>query len=346
MAINASFTELSTTTLNLWGSKDFADAFSGHNPLWFRLREQGNIQTGGLGPQILEPLMYPSLAAPTPAGVSSGYTQITPTPTEGWGPATYSWAEKIMDVSVETLTLDYQGSETRKISYLDALKERSMIAFMEGLNSDLWRAPSGVGVGGNTRQYLGSVRAYFNRGGGSTPATTPAPLTEQVGAAVDSSITTVGGIDRSTLEGAYFCTPINSTSTATPDLGDWQAMVSLATRNNDVPDLAITTRAEYNRLAETLMNLQRYKPGSLSDAGFRNTLNFDGMDVYFDDNCPANNAFFINSKYLKLRCDTMKPKFTYRHDPDRVIERWLMRLVCQLTSGHLGRVHSRATAWG
>lgn len=342
MALNSNFNELATTTLNLWASMKFADAFSGHNPLFYRLRQQGNIQTGGLGLKALEPWEYPSLNAPSLVGVTSGYNQFTPTETEGWTNAEYSWCEKAMDVSVEQLILDQQGPETRKLNYLDQLKSNRMKAFMEGVNADMWRDPSLAGANGASRAYFGSLRCYFNRGNGSTPTSIPAPLSEQVGSVIESSLTTVGGIDRTQTAAAYWCTPVN-TSALTNTQTNYQSIVSLATRGNDRPDLIITTRANYNVLAGVLLGLRQYLGSSLNDAGFKGVLNFDGCDVFFDDNCPASTAFAINTEYLKFRANTMKPKFTYTPDPDRLIERWKLRLVGQITSGNLGRVHARAS---
>jgi len=56
MAMNANFNELATTTLNLWVNTKFANLFTSHKPLWYRLRANQNIVTGGLGIKALEPM--------------------------------------------------------------------------------------------------------------------------------------------------------------------------------------------------------------------------------------------------------------------------------------------------
>ena len=89
-----------------------------------------------------------------------------------------------------------------------------------------------------------------------------------------------------------------------------------------------------------LQGYQRNKSGGLADAGFE-SMKFRGADVVMDDHCPPKTFLFINTKYIKLRCASMAPKFELKPDPHRTITNWNARWVGQITSGHLGRVHSR-----
>jgi len=351
LAANPNFGELVATTLNLWANKEFANAVTGHNPLFFRLRKNGNVQTGGLGVKALEPVMYlDTTNGFQVTAVQSAYNATSPYLAQGWSNAEYQWAEKLMYVTLPSSILDKQGSETQKLNYLSAYKDLAMKSFLEALNLDLWRAENAVGSDGSSTQFLCSIRTLLNRGGSNTTSSSSGSqyLPQQIGTAVGTSpITNVGNIERNAAGNAFWCTPItNPATTDTISLGMFQNQVSLATRDSDYPDLIITTRQNWNDLASILMGLQRYESGGLADAGFKQSLKFDGMDVIFDDNVPAKNMFVINTKYLKLRCNTMAPKFVYKPDPYRPVENWEARWMGQITSGNLGRVMARHSNLG
>ena len=349
MAQNPNWNELATTTLNLWVSKNFANVFTGHNPLFYLLRKNGNVQTGGLGIKALEPLMYADPAGPMLEGVIDPYAEMTPSETVGWTNAEYTWCEKRLSVSIPELILDQQGSETQKINHLNTVKDISVKKFLEGLNFDMWRAEGAAGAAGNTRQYLASILCYLNRGGPSTTSTvTSYILGEQTfsgtngGAAVGTSpITNVGGIERNGANGAFWCTPVsNPGSNVTMSLAAMNAAYNLAVRDTDMPDLIVMNRSGYGDFMAIMQGFQRFTKGGLADAGF-DSMQFRGADIIMDDHCPAHTVLFINTKYLKLRCASMAPKFELKPDPHRTITNWNARWVGQITSGHLGRVHSR-----
>lgn len=341
MAINSNFSEQATTTLNLWASKNFANLLTGHNPVFFRMRKNGNVQTGGLGIKALEPVMYFDPTSPVVEGVTNPYNELTPSETKGFSAAEYEWCEKLMSVSIPALTMDQQGSETRKINHLNAIKDSAMKTFNETLASELWRAEGAVGSNGSTRQYLGSLRTYINRGGTLTTWTGLTPtVTEQVynggvapgGAAVGTSpLTLVGNIERNRAEGGIWCSPVQYPgSDATLTLANLNYTYNLAVRDNDSPDLIITNRTNFGELMSILQGYQRYTDSALADAGFQ-SIRYIGADVVFDARCPAKTIFCLNTKYLKLRCESMQPKFEFKPDPYRPILNWQARWVGQLT---------------
>jgi hypothetical protein len=349
VAQNPNFNELATTTLNLWVSKNFANVFTGHNPLFYLLRKNGNVQTGGLGIKALEPLMYADPGGPQVEGVADPYTELTPEETLGWTNAEYNWCEKRLSVSIPELTMDQQGSETMKINHLNTVKDISVNKFLENLAFDLWRAEGAVGTNGNSRQYLGSILTYLNRGGTLTTNTVfTYILGEQTfsgingGAAVGTTpVTNVGNLERNGANGAFWCTPVfNPAANQTMSLEAMNYGYNLAVRDKDMPDLIVMNRQGYGSFMSILQGFQRFDKGGLADAGF-DSMKFRGADIVMDDRCPAHTVLFINTKYLKLRCASMAPKFELKPDPHRTITNWNARWVGQITSGHLGRVHSR-----
>lgn len=356
MAQNPNWNELATTTLNKWVAKNFADAFTGNNPFWYMLRKNSNIVTGGLGIKALEPTEYASPNGPQLEGVTDPYAEMTPSETDGWTNAEYAWCEKRLPVSIPELILDQQGSDTQKINYLDTVKDISIKKFMEGLNLDLWAAEGAVGSAGNSRQRLGSIRTYLNRGGTSTGnQNTTFVWTEQTynggtqpgGIAVGTTpITNVGGIERNSANGAFWCTPVlNPTVNTTMSLSGMNQAYNKTVRGDDHCDLIIMNSSGYGDFMSILQGFQRYTKGGLADAGF-DSFTFRGADVVMDDHCPANTVLFVNTKYFKLRALSMAPKFELKPDPNRTITNWNARWVGQITSGHLGRVHCRAANLG
>jgi hypothetical protein len=332
----------------LWVNTKFANLFTSHKPLWYRLRANQNIVTGGLGIKALEPMIYPTTTGPALEGVTDPYTEMTPSATTGATNAEYTWCEKRLSVTIEELIMDQQGSDTMKINYLnDFVKNVSMKKFLEGLNSDLWRAETAAGSNGSSRQYLGSVRTYFNRGLGTDGGAIPSALAEQTGAAVGTGLTLVGNIDRATNGNAYHSTPIFHTTVAAGaiTLLKLNNVISLAVCDPDSPDLLVTTRGNFDEIMALIQQYQRYDSSALADAGF-DAIRYRSCDVVFDQACPSANLFALNTNYIKLRCNSMQPVFTEKPDPHRTIFNWNARWVGQITSGNLGRVHARADAFG
>lgn len=365
---NTSFDNRLSMTIAAWVSNNFADLITGHNPVFTKLREQGNVRKGGgHGGQFIEPLMFPNGSGGAVTGVAdatAAYTDPTFAETTGFTSAAYKPAEIIMPISVQEYELDAQGSDTEKVGLVESVMQSSFATFMETVNGQLWANEEATNAAG-ARASLGSLRAYFNGGGSATTdgGNTPSALAEQVGnRAVASASTqtpafTIGGINRNAAGAAYWCTPIINT----PQSLSAQVLSSLvtkATRGVDRPDLIVLHRDMYDKLMGILMTNpggggggQPFTQSKLADAGFE-AIRFRGCDVIADDHCPATaylngastayayNAFCINTKYLKLRALSMKPDVKEFPTPKR-IRAWRAAWTGQITSGNLGRVHSR-----
>ena len=351
------------TTINRWVNNNLADMITGNNPLFFRLREQGNIvKGGGHGGAFVEPLMTPNTTSPGVIGVSNPYAALTFADITNQGGSSWTVAEKLIPISVQQYEMNAQGSETAKVNLVESVMKIQMAQFNENLAADLFAAEQTTGAQGS-RTSLASIRAILNAG---TAATTdagaiPSALTEQLGnravsgAASTNPNLTVGGINRAAAGNAYFCTPIIN-SADTLSIQTLSNVISLATRGADSPDLIVLPRGLYDKLMGLLSvgggnGGQMFTNSKLADAGFQ-AIKFRNADVIFDDRCPtvtylnnsaaayANSVFALNTNYIKLRAVSMKPEIKEYPDP-RPIHIWTGYWNGQITVSNLGRVHAR-----
>lgn len=355
--LNATFDNLSTESINRWMRKTFKNAFTGNHPLWAMLMKNGNIVKGGIGYAWYEPFYYPTLVGPAVVGVSDGFQQIAEaTETGGKTMASYVPAQFAMQVAVEDYDIKAQGTETQMVDHIQSTLEISRAKYFEKFSAQLWAAEATAGSGGSSRTQLCSLRTLFNGGGtanGPNAAVEPQPHTEQTIAAVGTTpITTVGGVNRTVAGGAYWCPNIYNPSTATtPSLYAFNKMYTRACRTGgkdgtDRPDLFLVPPILFDFFMTTLQNQQRWQGnGQLAEMGFDDSFKFRGADVMYDDGVPAstnaNQAFAMNTKYLHLRYDTLEPVFELRPVADKLIRNWMSSQILQLTSEHLGGVHSR-----
>ena len=147
--LNSNFNSRLTMTINKWVDHHLIDVFISHNPLFFRMREKGNIEAGGLGVQLIEPVMYPSGNGPTPTGVTDSWsTSVTHSETGNTTAAAYTPAEYLLPVSASEYDMDLQGSETAKVNYLESVMKINIAKFISKLNLDLWAAEGTAGTDG------------------------------------------------------------------------------------------------------------------------------------------------------------------------------------------------------
>lgn len=115
---------------------------------------------------------------------------------------------------------------------------------------------------------------------------------------------TVGGIDSS----AYTWYDNQRDTTGTAAFNTSQAGISLmdkmintcAQNDHDIPDLIVTTSAIWSLYQLATTNVARLVDSRVGTLGYK-TLDFRGIPVGWDYNCPAGNMYFINSRYIFLR---------------------------------------------
>ena len=90
---------------------------------------------------------------------------------------------------------------------------------------------------------------------------------------------------------------VSANPTASVLLGKMAELYRKCTRGKSSPDIIVTTPALYSLFESALTPQQRFSTSKLADAGFE-ALKFHGADVIFDENCPANRMYFLNTKAM------------------------------------------------
>ncbi len=114
----------------------------------------------------------------------------------------------------------------------------------------------------------------------------------------NGATTTVGGISTTTYplwKNKYV--NVSANPTASVLLAKMAELYRDCTRGKSSPDIIVTTPALYSLFESALTPQQRFSSSKLADAGFE-ALRFHGADVIFDENCPANRMYFLNTKAM------------------------------------------------
>ena len=358
--INTNFNNNATlTVLNAWLSSSCADIYSSNSPFFARMRKAGRMKTGGFGYTLVEPFYYPVTTGPSLQGVSDMWAdQVRPTETGGISNLQYTPAMFIMNIAIAKYDLKAQGSDTKRVDYLETIKKISNTKWGEQLNAMLWAVESATGSDGQNKATLGSLRTYINGGGASTTdgGATPARSTTNFGgtftavAQTGSAITKVGNVERNGVGGAYFCPNLyNKSGGDTASAGVLNKMITMCSRNDDQPDLILMGPLHYAYFLGVLQGQQRT---DLKEYGNFQGFRWGGVDVMCDDNVPigtqgsydgtCGQIFVLNLDHLKMNFDTMKPSFTPYVDPLRTtLDNYTSSQIIQLSTSHPGRVHAR-----
>jgi hypothetical protein len=114
-----------------------------------------------------------------------------------------------------------------------------------------------------------------------------------------------GGIDRNTW--AFWQNAVDDDGSAPSSStiqGIFKGLYARLCRGSDHPDLVIVDNATWATYMASLQANQRFMDADTADLGFP-TVKYMGSNVVLDGgiegNCPANTAFFLNTKYIFWR---------------------------------------------
>ena len=114
------------------------------------------------------------------------------------------------------------------------------------------------------------------------------------------AVGTVGGINRATYTQWRNQVGTAITSFSTNGQTRWNSLLNACTFGSQGPTAVFTTKAIYALYEATMTSNIRYYQTELADSGFRH-LAFATMPVLFDDNCPDDEAYFLDLNSLWLQ---------------------------------------------
>lgn len=268
--------ELVTTTLrNRTG--EMADNITNHNALFRRMNERGRVVTADGGRTIVQELMY---AENSTVMWYSGYETLSVEASEVMDAAEFNWKQLAGNVVISGLEGEVQNSGRERIINLLASR-------IENLEISL--------------RNTASTAIYADGTGNSGKEFGGLQLLVQDDPTASSS---VGGINQATYSWWR-----NQTSGDIASLSSSNIQTNMNTlwlsciRGTDRVDLIPCDANTYTFYEESLQPLQRFSSPNMADAGFT-TLKYKSADVVYDDQCPANHMYFLNTDYLFLRPHT------------------------------------------
>lgn len=282
---NATFTTFVTSTLRNY-RKQLVENILDQQALWFQLKERDFIVEDKGGRSIVVPLMY---GDNNTVQSYSGYDLLNVTPQYGISAAEYEWKYIAGSVTISGQEeFENSGDKVRIFNLLDAKIRQLELSLKKEMNSQLFG--DGTGNGGKD---LTGLEAAVEDG---------------------AAWATYGGIDGSDADNAWwrnqyfdFDTAHGGASTfgetsgkSTKGLVSMRSMFTLCSRGNSKPSLIVTTADLFNAYeANVEGDKLRTMSTKLADAGFI-SLEFKGVPIIFDEDCPAEEMIFLNADFIKL----------------------------------------------
>jgi hypothetical protein len=295
---NASVSDIIATTIQSRTGK-IADNVTDNNALLAYLNRRGNVRPFSGGNVIYQEL---SFADNGNAGYYSGYDLLPVAAQDVISAAEYAIKQVAVPVVISGLE---QLQNAGKEQIIDLLEGRMSVAeasmanlIANGIYSD------GTSSGG--KQITGLQAAL--------------PIT-QTG--------TYGGIDRATW--AFWQNKVVNTTgiTSATIQGSWNSLWAQLVRGSDKPDLIPVDSATWALYMASLQANQRFTDASSATLGF-STVKYMTADVVLDGgiegNCPANTAFFLNTKFIQFRPHrdrnmvALSPKARYAVNQDAEVQ--------------------------
>ncbi len=270
---NAAISDIIATTIQS-RTGEIADNVTDNNAVLTWLSKRGNIKPFSGGNVILQELSFRDNGN---AGYYSGYDLLPTAAQDVISAAEFAIKQVAVPVVISGLEQLQNAGKEQIIDLLEgrlAVAEASMANLIaNGLYSD------GTGSGG--KQITGLNAAV--------------PVT---------STNTYGGIDRGTW--TFWRNAVVDTSgvTSATIQTSWNGLYGNLVRGSDKPDLILVDTNTWALYMNSLQAQQRFTSADSAAAGFT-SVKYMNADVVLDGgiegNCPANTAFFLNTKYIHYR---------------------------------------------
>lgn len=264
--------ELVATTLRN-RRQELADNVTNHNALFRRMAERGNVSPADGGRTILEELMY---AENSTVQWYSGYDVLSTAPSDVMDAAEFNWKQLAGNVVISGLEGEVQNTGRERVINLLESRIRNLNI---SLRNTAATAVYADGTGNSGKEF-----------GGLQLLVADDP----------TASSSVGGINQSTYSWWRNQTSGDVTLNSTTIQSEMNSLWLACIRGTDRPDLIPSDTNTYTYYEESLQALQRFSSPDMADAGFV-SLKYKTADVVYDDQCPANHMYFLNTDYLYLR---------------------------------------------
>ena len=269
---NSTYTEIVTTTLAGY-SKTMADNVTNNNALLRHIDRNGN-KSPATGRTIVQELEY---AANSTTKWYSGYEVLDTSTSNVFTAAEFNYKQLAGNVVISGLEqVENSGSE----QIFNLLKSR-IRNLEKSLKNDMATALYADGTGTDSKE-LGGLQLIV-------PGT--------VG-------NTVGGINSGTY--TFWANQVYDFSTETVTASATTIQTAMNTlwlaciRGADRPDVIVGDTNYFGFYWSSLQTNQRFTSDESASAGFMNLMFMDAP-VYYDDQCPSNKIYMLNTDYLFLR---------------------------------------------
>lgn len=279
MAISPNLSEIVTTTLRN-RSGVVADNVTKNNALLTRLQAKGKVKPVSGGRTIVQEIQYQENGT---FKRYSGYDLLNVQPSDVITAAEYDYKQAAVAVSISGLEGLQNSGENAVLDLLEGRIENAEITLTNNIAQDCYS--DGTADGG--RQI-----------GGTSLLISTAPTSG-----------TVGGINRATWafwrNQKFSSTSDGGGAATSANIQSYMNKLYLAcSRGSDKPDLIVADNNYYQLYWQSLQAIQRITSADSGMAGFT-SLQYVGADVVFDGGfgggAPANQMYFLNSKYLMFR---------------------------------------------
>lgn len=270
---NSAFTDIVTTTLQGY-SGEIADNVTNHNALLKEINRKGNKRTA-TGRTIVQELEY---AQNSNVMWYSGAETFDISPTETFTAAEYNYKQLIGSAVITGLE-EIQNSGKEAVHNLLKSRIRNL---EKSLKNTLATALYADGTGSSSKE-VGGLQLLV----------------------ADVPTNSVGGISGNTYAWWKNYVYDFSTASVTASATTIQHAMNLAhintVRGSDAIDMFTADANYWLFYLESLQSQQRFTDDKGAGAGFTNVVYMGKVPVIYDDQCPANHMYGLNTDYLFLR---------------------------------------------
>lgn len=270
-----SYTNLLTTTLDNYKPEIVSNIINNH-PLLNRLQSKGNIIKADGGATFQEKISYASNGT---VQSQSEYDTFNTTPQDVLTTATF--AQKIITgtMTMSDLELKQNAGKQAFINLAEAKKKALIESMKNYLGSQIYG--DGTGSGGKD---IGGLQLLI---------------------ADDPTTGTVGSINRANYSvwrnKLYDFSVESVTASATTIQGAFNTLwTRCQAQAMELPDLIAADSVYFSYFETSLQTVQRIVDPALGALGY-SSYKYKNADVFYDPECPASHAYFINTNHVFLK---------------------------------------------